>query len=481
MNKDKFEDMNLSQPILKALNNLGFNEPSEVQKIAIPYMLKDEDIIVKSQTGSGKTASFGIPLCEKVKVEESRVQGLVLVPTRELALQVKEDISNIGRLKKVRCAAVFGKQPFNEQVRELKQRVHIVSGTPGRISDHINRGNLKLEDIKFVVVDEADKMLNMGFIDQIGDILDKLPKGRNTALFSATLPSEIERLCSKYMNNTNILEIKSKVFNRDKIKQSYLNIEEKDKFNELCRGLYSNKPEAAIVFCNTKDKVKEIGANLKREGIKVEQLHGDMEQKDRLLTMERFKNKEFKVLVATDIAARGIHIDHITHVFNYELPMERESYVHRIGRTGRAGKDGTAIAFVSNYEKKFLQGIEEYVGYSIEEGVFSLDEDVREGREIFKESQKELKKNVGAKKKSIHSEVTKIHISGGKKKKIRPIDIVGCFSNLEGLTGEDIGIIDVQDGFSFIDILNGKGNNVLNKHKEVSVKGKKLRLTKAKK
>ena len=208
MKIDKFENMNLSEEILKALKNLGFEKPSEVQQEVIPYILDKKDLVVKSQTGSGKTASFGIPLCELVNVEENKVKALILVPTRELAIQVKEDISNIGRLKKVRCAAIFGKQPFNEQIRELKQRVHIVCGTPGRVIDHIERGNLDINDIDFVIIDEADKMLNMGFIDQITDVLDKLPQSKNTALFSATIPKEIEGLYSNYMNNPTVLNIR---------------------------------------------------------------------------------------------------------------------------------------------------------------------------------------------------------------------------------------------------------------------------------
>lgn len=481
MDNMKFKDLNLSDKILKALDNLGFIEPSEVQCEAIPNLLKEKDIIVKSQTGSGKTASFGIPMCEKIDEEKAKVQGLVLVPTRELALQVKEDISNIGRLKKVRCAAVFGKQPFNEQVRELKQRVHIVAGTPGRITDHINRGNLDLSQLNFVVLDECDKMLNMGFIDQIKAILDNIPKHRVTALFSATLPEEIEALSSEYMRDATLLEVKSKVFNREKIHESYLEVEDKDKFKALWKNLYANTPDGTIVFCNTKDKVKRIYSELKKEGVYVEQLHGDMEQKDRLKTMERFKNREFKVLVATDIAARGIHVDHITHVFNYELPMEKESYIHRIGRTGRAGKEGTAISFISNYELKYLKEIEEYLNYTISKGEFPSDEAVKEGRKAFKESQRELSSEVKApKKEKIHGDVMKIHVNGGKKKKIRPLDIVGAFSNLEGLTGDDIGIIDVQDGFSFVDILNGKGQSVISKYNEITVKGKKVRIQRAK-
>ncbi|WP_346848918.1 DEAD/DEAH box helicase [uncultured Clostridium sp.] len=476
-----FKKYNLSENILQALNNLGFENPSEVQDKTIPSLLDGEDIIVKSQTGSGKTASFGVPICNEVRVEEGKITALVLVPTRELALQVKDDISNIGRIKKVRCAAVFGKQPFNEQVRELKQRVHIVIGTPGRISDHMNRGNLNFKDLTYVIIDEADKMLNMGFIDQISDILDRLPKKRTTALFSATIPESIEELCTNYMINPRFLEIESKIFNRDKIKESYLNVEHKDKFKALWKNLYACTPDAAIIFCNTKDKVKKVYEELKSEGISVEQLHGDMEQKIRIETMERFKNEEFKVLVATDIAARGIHVDNITHVFNYEVPMERESYVHRIGRTGRAGREGTAITLVSEYEKKYLTSIEEYLGYSIKKGNFPSDLEIKEGKSVFKESQKELKVGQGNKKKVIHKDILKVYIGAGKKKKIRNIDIVGALSNLPDLNGDDIGIIDIQDNISYVDILNNKGENFLKKYGEIIIKGKKVKVQKSRK
>ncbi|MCR1951607.1 DEAD/DEAH box helicase [Clostridium sp. DSM 100503] len=480
MNIDKFEDMKLSEEILKALKNLGFEKPSEVQQEVIPYMLNKKDLVVKSQTGSGKTASFGIPICELVNVEENKVKALILVPTRELAMQVKEDISNIGRLKKVRCAAIFGKQPFNEQVRELKQRVHIVCGTPGRVIDHIERGNLNTQDIDLVVIDEADKMLNMGFIDQITDVLDKLPKSKNVALFSATIPKEIEGLYLSYMNNPTVLSIKSKVFNRDKISENYITVDREEKFKYLLKSLYAFTDESAIIFCNTKDSVRNLSSLLKKEKISVRELHGDMEQKDRLATMESFKNKEFKVLVATDVAARGIHIDHITNVFNYEVPMEKESYVHRIGRSGRGEKKGLAISLVSKGEKRFLTEIEEYIGYNIEEVSLPAYEEIVEGRKRFFESQKNDYSNKTNVKKNIHNEVTKIHITAGKKKKIRNIDILGAFSNLNEVTGDDIGIIDVQDGHSFVDILNGKGNLILKKYKEIKIKGKVAKLSKAK-
>lgn len=481
MNIDKFENMNLKPEILKALINLGFEEPSEVQKEVIPEMLNKNDIVVKSQTGSGKTASFGIPLCNLINEEENTIKALILVPTRELAMQVKDDISNIGRLKKIRCAAIFGKQPFNEQIRELKQRVHIVCGTPGRVIDHIKRGNLDTSKIEYVVIDEADKMLNMGFIDQISEVLDTLPENRGTSLFSATIPSEIEGLYSKYMKNPKVLNIKSKVFNRDKISEKYIIANREDKFKILLKLLYTYTDDAAIIFCNTKDSVKSLSSLLKKEKIKVNELHGDMEQKDRLKIMDSFKNKDFKVLVATDIAARGIHINNITNVFNYEVSMEKESYVHRIGRSGRGEKRGLAITLTSLKEKRFLDDIEEYIGYKIEEVEMPSYEKVIEGRKKFLEDQKNnygINTNIA---KVIHNEVTKIHIGAGKKKKIRNVDILGALSNLDELTGDDIGIIDVQDGFSFVDILNKKGNIILKKYKEIKIKGKLVKISRAKK
>ncbi len=476
-----FKNLGLDDKIIKALDNLGYTMPSDVQREAIPYILNKKDIIVKSKTGSGKTAAFGIPTCEIVEVEDREVQALILVPTRELAIQVKEEIGNIGRIKKVRVAAIFGKQPYNEQIRELKQRVHVVVGTPGRVIDHIKRGTLNLDSLKLMIVDEGDKMLNMGFIDQIQEVFDILPSDRTTALFSATIPEQIEKLCSKYMKNAETLSVKAKLVNEGKINETKLKVEPKNKLKMLWKVLYGKHPESAIVFCNTKGQVKDLVGLLKKEAILVDEIHGDMEQKKRIEVMNKFKNREFKVLVATDLAARGIHIDHINLVINYEVPMEQDSYVHRIGRTGRAGKEGDAVTFVAPYEEKFMNAVEEYIGYTVADGTYPSDEEVKAGKKIFKESQRELIKERKTKKENnIHKDVVKIHISGGKKKKIRVLDIVGAFSNMNELTGDDLGIIDVQDGFSYIDILNGKGNTILRKYKEITIKGKKIRLSKAK-
>lgn len=478
---EDFKSFKLNNNLLKAIENLGFEKPSKVQCKTIPYLLDGKDIVVKSQTGSGKTASFGIPLCEKVSIESPFVQGLILVPTRELALQVKEEISNIGRLNKIRCAAVFGKQPFNDQVRELKQRIHIVVGTPGRVKDHLDRGTLNLESIKYLIIDEADKMLNMGFIDQVKKILNEVKSKRTMALFSATIPEEINSLCSEYMNKEILIEIDSNVLGKTNITENCINVEGENKTQLLLNLLHYYHPEAAVVFCNTRDMVKKVYESLSRNNILAVQIHGDMEQRDRINTMERFKNKEFKVLVATDIAARGIHVDHITHVFNFEVPLEKESYVHRIGRTGRKGNKGSAITLVSKRELRFLNEIEEYIGHNIDEITPPSIEDINNGKDIFEKSQKVFSNKTGVEKKKIHKDVVKVHINGGKKKKIRVLDIVGCFSNLDGLSGDDIGIIDVQEGHSYVDILNGKGKDILKKYKEVLIKGKKVSIHEAKK
>ncbi|MGL4740920.1 MAG: DEAD/DEAH box helicase [Sarcina sp.] len=476
-----FKKLNLDNKIITALEDLGYINPSDVQREAIPYLLKGNDLIVKSKTGSGKTAAFSIPACQIVNTEENDVQVLILVPTRELALQVKEEIGNIGRLKKVRAAAIFGKMPYNDQIRELKQRVHIVVGTPGRIIDHLNRGTLKIEKIKFMIIDEGDKMLNMGFIDQLTQIFDMTPKEKMTALFSATVPREIKVLCEKYMNKPVELDVKAKFVNEGKIYESYVSLEKKDKLKTLWKYLYAKNPESTIVFCNTKDEVKAITTLLKKEGIVTCQIHGDMKQSERIDVMKQFKNKEYKVMVATDLAARGIHIDHIQLVVNYEVPMEQDSYVHRIGRTGRAGKEGEAVTFVSPFEEKFLKAIEEYIGREVPVGEIPSEAIAKACKNKFKDAQRKMlaERKQGAPKEVI-SGVMKLHLSGGKKKKLRAFDIVGTMSNLKGLTGDDIGIIDVQDGFSYVDILNGKGNLVLKNHREVTIKGKKIRVTKAK-
>ena len=314
-----FEKYKISEEIKKSIDAIGYKSPSDVQKRVIPEALDGKDIVVKSQTGSGKTAAFAIPLCEKVIWDNSKPQALVLTPTRELAIQVKEEIQSLGRLKRIRAAAVFGKQPFSEQIRELKQRTHIVVGTPGRVIDHIERGTFDISDINILVIDEADEMLNMGFVDQVKSIVSKLNSKRQTMLFSATMPEEILALSNNYMNNPESIEIKAQKLITDRITH------EMYKLNELRKVLIKEIPEGAVVFCKTKENVDKVAENLKRKGYSVDKIHGGMMQKDRMATMEKFKKGFFRILIATDVAARGIDVEGLTHVINYDLPVEKEA------------------------------------------------------------------------------------------------------------------------------------------------------------
>jgi superfamily II DNA/RNA helicase len=476
MEEMNFDTLGLSVKILKAIKGLGFEKATEVQSQVIPLALQYKDMIVKSQTGSGKTAAFGIPVCEAVNIEEKEAQVLILTPTRELCMQVKNDISNLGRFKRIRCAAIFGKQPFEGQVKELKQRVHIVVGTPGRTADHIQRGSLVTSNIKYLIIDEADKMLNMGFIDQVEGIIKTLKVERATWLFSATMPSEITQLCEKYMNNPMNIEVTSKNTIVNKVNQCYYEVLEKDKNDLLKRILYIENPESCIIFCNTKDKVDKLSRYMKDKGYSCNSLHGGMLQKDRLNIMESFKQGEFDVLVATDVAARGIDIENLTHIVNYDLPEEKESYVHRIGRTGRAEKTGKAITFVCPNEKGFLSEIEEYIKHEIDRRLPPTKAEIENAKKNNTDKCKKtliLKPKKGA---NLEKDITKIYIGAGKNKKIRAGDIVGAITSIEGVKAENIGIINIQDNFSYIDILDGMGSIVLEGLKTSTIKGKTVRV-----
>lgn len=480
MNK-KFEDFNLDKYIIKALYNLNYKTPSKVQEEVIPRLLKKEDVIVKSKTGSGKTASFGIPICENIDIENNNVQALIVVPTRELALQVKDEISNIGRLKKIRCSAIFGKQPIKEQIRELKQRVHIVVATPGRIIDHIGRNTINLDDIKYFIIDEADKMLNKGFIEDMEFILNKIPKNSAKGLFSATIDDDIQYICDKYLKVSNILDIKyNNVFDNKQIIENKIKSSENDKYKNLKSIIYMENPTSLIIFCNTKDKVKKLYENMKKDGFLVEELHGDMSQDKRIFVIKDFKNNKFNILISTDVAARGIHIDDISLVINYDVPRDKENYIHRIGRTGRKDSYGKAITIFTDKDDKYINEIEAYLGYEIKVLEELKIDDIAKGKIKFEKKSKEVLKNRKNKmiEKNIHSEVTKIYINAGKKKKIRVIDIVGAFSNLPGINNEDIGVVEVQDLCSYVDILNYKGEELVKKYKEISIKKKMVKLRK---
>ncbi len=474
----EFSKFKIGEELLKSIEGLGYKKPSEVQEKVIPEILLNKDVIVKSQTGSGKTAAFAIPVCEKIEWEENSPQVLVLTPTRELAVQVTEDISNIGRFKRIKAVAVFGKEPISEQERKLKQKTHIVVGTPGRVLDHIDRGSLNTSKIKYFVIDEADEMLNMGFIGQVEGVIRRIPKKKVTMLFSATIPDEIKELCEKYMHRPVDISIKNQKLITSNIDHNLYYVDYENKLKVLNDILICEKPETAVVFAKTKENVDIVFDYLKSKEYSVNKIHGGMLQKERLNTMESFRRGDFRLLIATDLASRGIDIEGITHVINYDLPVEKEAYVHRIGRSGRAGAKGKAISLCVEGKNKLLQEIEEYIGFDIP--VCELP-DIRnvknEGIELLKCKPKRKKE----KAKNINANITKIYLNGGKKKKIRAGDIVGAICKIEGVTSEDIGIIDVQDAVSYVDILNGKGKKVIDELKNMTIKGKKINVEKAKK
>lgn len=474
--ENKFKNYKLSEEILKALDNLDYKEPSKVQAKVIPQALLNKDLVVKSQTGSGKTAAFVIPLCEKIKWEENEPQGLILTPTRELAIQIGDDVKNIGRYKRIKGVTVYGKAPFKDQARELKGKTHMVIGTPGRVLDHIDRGTFNTSNIKYLVIDEADEMLNMGFIKQVEAVIRRIPKRRVTMLFSATLSQEIIDLCKRHMNRPINIEIEAQNLITNKIEHVLYRVKGEEKLDTLKKLLIKEVPETAVIFCRTKENVDLAYDYLKKLNLSIDKIHGGMLQKDRISVMENFKRGNFRILVATDLAARGIDVEGITHVINLDLPLEKEAYVHRIGRTGRAGKEGKAITFATPYEDKFLEGIYEYIGFPLKESPLKdLDIEninVDKALNILKRKP-EGKMDKGAK---VNKGITKLYLNGGKKKKLRAVDFVGTISNIEGVTAEDIGIIDIQDMGSYVEILNGKGNIVLKALKERTIKGKKLKV-----
>ncbi|WP_163100501.1 DEAD/DEAH box helicase [Peribacillus alkalitolerans] len=481
MTLKRFTDYRLSTEIIRALEGLGYKTPTEVQSEVIPVAIEKRDLVVKSQTGSGKTASFGIPICEMVEWEENKPQALILTPTRELAVQIKEDFTNIGRFKRIKAAAVYGKHPFARQKVELKQKTHVVVGTPGRVLDHIEKGTLDVSRLNFLVIDEADEMLNMGFIDQVEAIIQEIPSDRVTMLFSATLPKDIEVLSQKYMNNPVHIEIKSRGITTDKIEHSLIEVSEEEKFNLLKDVLVVENPDSCIIFCRTQVGVDRVFDELSRLDYPCDLIHGGLNQEDRFAVMNEFKRGEFRYLVATDVAARGIDIDNITHVINYDLPLEKESYVHRTGRTGRAGKTGKAITFITPYEDKFLDEIEAYIGFEIQKQEAPTHEEVASGKATFEEkiyTRPSLKKD---KSEELNKGIMKLYFNGGKKKKLRAVDFVGTLTNIDGVTGDDIGIITIQDSATYVDILNGKGLLVLRAMKDKTIKGKLLKVHEARK
>lgn len=353
-----FYEFGLNHKVVQAIVNMGFEEATPIQEQTIPTALAGKDLIGQAQTGTGKTAAFGIPLIEKVDIENDAIQGIVLTPTRELAMQVAEELNKIGDYKGARTLPVYGGQDIVRQIKALKKRPQIIVATPGRFMDHMRRKTIRLDAIEMVILDEADEMLNMGFIEDIETILKEVPDERQTLLFSATMPAAIQSLATKFMTEPEIIKVKAKEVTVPNIVQEYLEIPEKQKFDVLCRLLDIHAPELSIIFGRTKRRVDELAEALSKRGYGAEGIHGDLNQAKRDSVLRKFKEGRVEVLVATDVAARGLDISGVTHVYNFDVPQDPESYVHRIGRTGRAGNTGLAVTFVTPREMDHLKTIE---------------------------------------------------------------------------------------------------------------------------
>lgn len=360
-----FAELGLSDALVSTLSGLGYDEPTPIQAQAIPLLLAGRDVIAQAQTGTGKTAAFALPMIERV-TDALVVQALVLAPTRELAVQVAEAIHRYGRHRSLHVLPIYGGQPIERQLRGLAQGTQVVVGTPGRVLDHLKRGSLRFDHLRMVVLDEADEMLDMGFAEELEAILQLTPTERQTALFSATLPPAVQNLTLRYTRQPVRVSIAAEQLTTPRIRQTYYEVLARDKLDALCRVLDAEMPQLAIVFCRTRQEADDIGERLQGRGYAAESLHGDLSQAARDRVMRRFREGQLDVLVATDVAARGLDIAEVSHVINYDVPTDPESYVHRIGRTGRAGREGVAITFITPRERRMLQIIERVTRIRIE-------------------------------------------------------------------------------------------------------------------
>ena len=355
-----FAELGLSKPLLEALDHLGYESPTPIQEQAIPELLAGHDVIGQAQTGTGKTAAFGLPLLEYVDTGIDEVQALVLTPTRELCIQVTQALRAYGERRGIQVVAVFGGAPIRNQVAQLKQGGQVVVGTVGRVMDLMNRHELVLSDVRYVVLDEADEMLDLGFLEDVETILSRCPSGRQTALFSATIPPEIKKLAEKRMFDPVTIKVRAAQLTIDTVEQFYVEVGDREKPDALARVLEAERPDQAIIFARTKIGVDRLAHGLNGRGIRVKALHGDMSQGSRDGVMLAFKGGRERLLVATDVAARGLDISGVTHVINYDIPNSPDVYVHRIGRTGRVGRSGRAITLITPRQRRELEAIEKH-------------------------------------------------------------------------------------------------------------------------
>lgn len=528
MEKLKFEEMQLSEEIKKAVRSMGFEEASPIQSQAIPLLMEGKDIVGQAQTGTGKTAAFGIPILEKVNINDKSVQALIICPTRELSIQVSKEISRLGSFKKgVNILPIYGGQPIDRQIKALKKGIQIVVGTPGRVIDHINRRTLKLGNVSMMVLDEADEMFDMGFRDDIELVMNKLKADRQTIFFSATMPPEIRRLAEKYQINPKFIKVVHREMTVPRVEQFYFELKSHMKTEILSRLIDINNPKLTIVFCNTKRKVDQLASDLQSRGYSADGLHGDLKQNQRDAVMGKFRKGTIDILVATDVAARGLDVEEIDMVVNYDIPQDEEYYVHRIGRTARAGRDGAAYSFVSGREIYKLKDIQKYTKTKIQRKDLPTLKDIqaqhtdvilgkiREGiesdefskhssiidtllqeeynsfdiaRALLKmyleenkllDNHKELDTVDKAKKHKSTGKTTRVHVNVGKDHGISPRHLLSTIFQETGLSKKLIGNIDVYDKFTFMEIEGNYADVVMNGLNGKKIKGQKIRIERA--
>jgi ATP-dependent RNA helicase DeaD len=468
-----FAELGLSEPVLRALRDVGYQSPSPIQEQAIPPLLAGRDVIGQAQTGTGKTAAFGLPMIEYVDPSVETVQALVLTPTRELCIQVTQAIRTYGATRDVDVVAIFGGAPIRNQEAQLRGGGHVVVGTVGRVLDLVTRGSLQLTDCRYVVLDEADEMLDLGFLEDVERILAATPSGRQTALFSATMPGPIRKLADHYMYDPLIIAVKAATLTIDTVEQFQLPVETREKAAKLAEVLAAERPDQAIVFVRTKIRCDQLFRTLRDKGMNVRALHGDLTQGQRDGVMLAFKAGRVPILVATDVAARGLDISTVTHVINFDVPTSPDTYVHRIGRTGRVGRSGRAITFVEERQKRELEAIERHIGMKI--AAWSAGAHATPAK-VEQQPRRHEKPHV---RRPADEPRARLIASGGRAAGIAVSDLVSAITRATGLDGEAVSDVTVLERFALLSVPEPEAKRVLETANGVLVGGHKLALERA--
>ena len=475
----QFAELGLAEPLLEALKHLGYEKPTPIQEQTIPALLEGRDVMGQAQTGTGKTAAFGLPLLQYIDADDMGTQAIVLTPTRELCIQVTQALRAYGERLGVEVVAVFGGAPIRDQAARLKREAQVVVGTVGRVLDMISRHHLILDGARYVVLDEADEMLDLGFLEDVETILARCPMGRQTALFSATIPSEIRRLADRFMHDPIEIQVRAATLTIDTVDQYFVEVSDREKPEALVRVLKSEQPDQAIVFARTKIGVDRLARRLGDGGLRVKALHGDMSQGSRDGVMIAFKSGRERLLIATDVAARGLDITGVSHVVNYDVPNSPDIYVHRIGRTGRAGESGKAITLITPKQRRDLEAIERHAKTEIEPWSEGAAPARRERREPHPEREARRPRHTKPHERD-GTPYAKLFVGAGKRQGIEPADIVGAVVDNTHLENADVRNVRVLERFSFVQVPEGRASEVAEKVSGKRVRGAQLRVEVAK-